>query len=332
MNQSILAFRLAAQLLILLAVPSALLAQTGSSSGYPSKPVRVIVPYQSGGAVDILARQTAKELAQLWGQAVLVENRPGSSTIGATEAVAKSPADGYTLLMTTDSTMSINPHLFAKLPYDPDKDFAPITQLILMRLLLVAHSSVSANNLTELIAQAKAKPGVLNYASYGNGSQPHLAMEMLKSKADINIVHVPYKSAPGAILAALAGEVQLATSSIPTVQSHITSGRLKVLAIGGTKRSPLMPDVHTFAEQGYPEVNAHAWYGLFAPAGSPREVISRIHRDVVRIITEPGFRDREITGKGFDLVANSPEEFAVFLHQDRLNYGAAVKSSGVRAE
>lgn len=299
---------------------------------YPSRAVRIVVAYPPGGGIDVLGRQIADRLAAQWGQPVVVENRPGGSTIPATELVAKAPADGYTILLTTDSTFSINPHLFARLPYDPKRDFQPVTMLILLQQLLVVHPSVPANSLPELIALAKAKPGTLNYASYGTGSQPHLAAEMLKAKAGIDIVHIPYKGISLAVPAVMAGEVEMTFSGIATARPQIEAGRLKALAIGGFKRSPLVPEVPTFAELGYPEVETHAWFGLFVPAGTPRSAVDRIHRDVMAILNEPAFREREIVGKGYDLVASSPEEFAVYLVRDREARGRAVKVSGARAE
>ena len=189
-----------------------------------------------------------------------------------------------------------------------------------------------AKNLAELVALARAKPGALNYGSYGSGSQPHLAAETLKSKAGVDIVHVPYKGIGFAVPAAIAGEVQLTFSGIASSQAHVKAGRLNALAIGGPARSPLMSDVPTFAEQGYPEVETHAWFGLFVPAGSPRPAVDRIQRDVAAILNDPAFRDREIVGKGYDLVASTPEAFAAYLVRDREARGQAVKLSGARAE
>jgi tripartite-type tricarboxylate transporter receptor subunit TctC len=302
-----------------------------AQSTYPTRQVRIVVAYPPGGGIDIMARQLAERLAPQWGQPVVVENRPGGSTIPATELVARSPADGHTILLTTDSTFSINPHLFAKLPYS-DGDFVAVTQLILLQQLLLAHPSVPASNLAELVALAKAKPGTLNYGSYGSGSQPHLAAETLKAKAGIDLVHIPYKGIPFAVPAAIAGEVQLTFSGIASSRAHVQAGRLKPLAIGGSKRSPLMPDVPTFAEQGYPEVETHAWFGLFVPAGTPRAAVDRIYRDVAAVFNDPAFREKEVVQKGYDLVASSPEAFAAFIVRDREARGRAVKLSGAKAE
>jgi tripartite-type tricarboxylate transporter receptor subunit TctC len=318
----------------LLSVALAALAVAGAAhaqGAWPARAVRIVVAYPPGGGIDVLARQLADRLAPQWGQAVVVENRPGGSTIPATELVARSPADGYTVLMTSDATFSINPHLFAKLPYS-DGDFVPVTQLILLQQLLLANPAVPANDLKELVALARAKPGTLNYGSYGSGSQPHLAAEMLKAKAGIDIVHIPYKGIPFAVPAAIAGEVQLTFSGIASSRAQVQAGRLKALAIGGPQRSPLMPEVPTFAEQGYPAVETHAWFGLFVPAGTPRVAVDRIYRDVAAVLREPAFREKEIVQKGYDPVASSPEEFALYLARDREARGVAVKLSGAKAE
>ena len=309
-----------------------LAAWTAHAQGtFPTRPVRIVVAYPPGGGIDVLGRQLAERLAPRWGQPVVVENRPGGSTIPAAELVAKAPADGHTILLTSDSTFSINPHLFAQLPYS-DRDFVPVTQLILLQQLLLANPAVPAKNLAELVALAKAKPGTLNYGSYGSGSQPHLAAETLKAKAGIDIVHVPYKGLSLSIPAAIAGEVDLTFSGVASSRAQVQAGRLKALAIGGPQRSPLMPDVPTFAEQGYPEVETHAWFGLFVPAGTPRAAVDRIYRDVAAILGEPGFREKDIVQKGYDLVASSPEAFAAYIVQDRAARGRAVKLSGAKAE
>lgn len=307
-------------------------AQGALAQGYPTKPVRIIVPYPAGGGLDLIARAVGNQLAQRWGQAVVVENKPGSGTIVAAEGVAKSAPDGHTLLLTTDSTITINPHLYAKLPYDPVKDFAPVTQLVFLNQLLLAHPAVPAGNLKELIAYAKANPNKLNYASYGSGSQPNLAMEMFKSQAGIEVVHVPYKGIPQAVPAVIAGEVQLTFSGAASSIAHIKGGRLKPLAIGGRSRLGLLPDVPTFAEQGFPDIPSNAWFGLFAPAGTPREVIAKLHGEITRMLKEPEFNQREVVAKGYELVASTPEEFAAFLAADSVRNARAVKISGAKVE
>src|SRR5918911_1459080 len=283
---------------------------------WPTKPVRIVVAYPPGGGIDVMARQLAEKLTGMWGQPVIVENRPGANTILATETVAKSAPDGTTVLLTTDATFSINPHLYAKLPFDTQRDFIPVTMLVLLQQLLVAHPSLPANTLEELIALAKAKPGTINYASYGSGSQPHLSGEMLKYKAGIDLVHVPYKGISLAVPAVMAGEVQLTFAGIATSLPQLKAGRIKALAIGGIKRSPLLPEVPTFAELGYPEVETHAWFGLFVPAGSPGEALERIYRDTKKILEQPDFRQKQLVDKGYDVVASSPHDFAAYIRTD----------------
>jgi tripartite-type tricarboxylate transporter receptor subunit TctC len=321
--------RLPATIAALLAV---CICATASAQSWPTRGVRIVVPYPPGGGIDILARQLADKLAPQWGQPVVVENRPGGSTIPGTDAVAKAAPDGHTILLSTDASFSINPHLFARLPYDAQRDFIPVTMLVLLQQLLVAHPALPANNLAELIALAKAKPGSLNYASYGSGSQPHLSGEMLKYRAGIDIVHVPYKGISLAVPAAMAGEVQLTFSGIASSIGPLKAGRLKAIAIGGPKRSPLLPDVPTFAELGYPEVETHAWFGLFLPAGSPREAVARIYQDAKRILDDPEFRQKQLIDKGYDVVGSSPEAFEAFLKTDSASRARAVKISGAKAE
>ena len=299
---------------------------------YPVKPIRIVVPYPAGGGIDIISRVLGERLTQRLGQPVLIDNRPGGGTLLAADLVAKAAPDGYTLMITTDSTITINPHLYTRLPYDPVKDFVPVTQLLLLNQLLLANPAVPAGNLRELIAYAKANPGKLNYASYGSGSQPHLAMEMFKNQAGIDIVHVPYKGIPQAVPAALANEVQLTFSGAASSQAHIKAGRLKALAIGGKSRLALLPDVPTFTEAGFPEVPSNAWFGLFAPAGTPRDIVIKLHAEVTRILKDPEFVQKEIVAKGYDLVANTPEEFSAFLVADSLRNARAVKISGAKAE
>lgn len=302
------------------------------AQSWPAKPVRIVVAYPPGGGIDVMARQLAEKLTPLWGQPAVVENKPGANTIVAAESVAKSAPDGYTILMTTDATFSINPHLYSKLPYDARRDFMPVTMLVLLHQFLVAHPAVPFNDLDGLIRTARANPGSINYASYGSGSQPHLAGEMLKHKAGIDLVHVPYKGISLAVPAVMAGEVQLTFAGIATSTPQLKAGRIKAIAIGGPGRSPLFAQVPTFAELGYPEVETHAWFGLFLPAGSPREAVSRIHSDVRRILEEPEFRQKQLIDKGYDVVGSGAAEFAAYIAKDSESRARAVKISGAKAE
>jgi tripartite-type tricarboxylate transporter receptor subunit TctC len=302
------------------------------AQAWPTKPVRIVVAYPPGGGIDVMARQIAEKVTPVWGQPVVVENKPGANTILATDSVAKSPADGHTILMTTDATFSINPHLYSKLPFDTQRDFIPVTMLVLLQQLLVAHPSLPANTLQELISLAKQKPGSINYASYGSGSQPHLSGEMLKNKAGIDLVHVPYKGISLAVPAVMAGEVQLTFAGIATSMPQLKAGRIKPIAIGGPKRSPLLPEVPTFTELGYPEVETHAWFGFFLPAGSPREAVARLHSDTKKVLEEPEFRQKQLIEKGYDVVGSSPDEFAAYIRKDSESRGRAVRISGAKAE
>ena len=303
-----------------------------AAHAWPTKPVRIVVAYPPGGGIDVMARQIAEKLSGPWGQPVVVENKPGANTIVATDAVAKSAADGHTVLMTTDATFSINPHLYAKLPFDTQRDFVPVTMLVLLQQMLVAHPSLPANTIPELIELAKKNPGKINYASYGSGSQPHLAGEMLKYKAGIDLTHVPYKGISLAVPAVMAGEVQLTFAGIATSTPQLRAGRIKALAIGGRSRSPLFPQVPTFAELGYPEVETHAWFGFFVPAGSPHDAVQRIYTDVKRVLDDPDFRQKQLIDKGYEVVGSSPQEFSAYIRSDYESRGRAVKISGAKAE
>jgi tripartite-type tricarboxylate transporter receptor subunit TctC len=314
--------------LLLALISFAALAQ----SPWPTKPVRIVVAYPPGGGIDVMARQIAERLGAAWSQPVVVENKPGANTIVAADAVANSPSDGYTVLMTTDATFSINPHLYANLPFDTQRDFIPVTMLVLLHQLLVAHPALPADSLQDLVKLAKAKPGTINYASYGSGSQPHLAGEMLKHKAGIDLVHVPYKGISLAVPAVIAGEVQLTFAGIATSTAPLKAGRIKALAIGGRSRSPLFPQVPTFTELGYPEVETHAWFGLFLPAGAPREAVARIHQDTRKLLEDAEFRQKQLIERGYEVVGSGPEEFTAYIRQDSESRRRAVHISGAKAE
>lgn len=313
--------------LALAAVPLAALAQA-----YPGKPVRIVVPYPPGGGVDGMARPLAERLSAKWGQPVLVENKAGAGTIIGAELVAKAPQDGYMLLLTTESTITSNPHIYPKLPYDPIKELAPVTQLIALPQMVVAHPSVAANSLGELVEFARAKPGQLNYGSYGSGSQPHLLFEGLKAQTGISLAHVPYKGIAPAITAALAGEVQLTMAGASVSRGHIQAGKLKPLAIARKQRLTLMPGVPTLAEAGFAEIDPQSWFGLFVTGGTPREIVAKIHQDVVATFADPEFRDRHMLQRGFDPVLSTPEDFAAFIQEDLKQKARLIKLSGAKAE
>jgi tripartite-type tricarboxylate transporter receptor subunit TctC len=298
---------------------------------WPTRPVKLVVPYPAGGGVDVLARALAQRLQDKWQQPVTIDNRPGANTLIGTEAVARS-TDNHTLLLTTDATFTINPHLYTKLPYDAEKDFAPVTQLVAFNQMLVANAGLPANNLKELLALAKAKPGSLSYASYGPGSQPQLATEMLKQKAGVFIVHIPYRGVPQALTAVVSGEVQLTWSGLVSARAHMTSKRIKPLAYGGKTRDSAYPDVPTMSELGFPDVDAHVWLGVFAPSNFAPALISRMHSDLLAVISGPDFRSKEIESKSFDFVGAGPDEFRRHIRSESRSRRVTIQASGAVIE
>ena len=299
---------------------------------WPSKPVRLVVGVSPGSGNDLLARALAQRLTPIWGQSVVVVNRPGAATNIATEAVARAAPDGYTVLLGQDIGLTINPHLYSKLPYDTFRDFAPITLVCNFGVVLVAHPSLAVNNVAELIALAKSEPGKIAYGSLGAGSQMHLLSEMLAHKAGIKLLHVPYKGTPEMMTATLAGEVQLAWAGMFSTHGLVSAGRLKALGFSLASRSPMMPGVPTFGELGMPEVEMGVWFGLLAPAGTPRAIVERIHADTARLLAEPEFRDKEMLPKGYEPVGAGPEEFAAFLKRDFALRREVVRISGAKIE
>jgi tripartite-type tricarboxylate transporter receptor subunit TctC len=299
---------------------------------FPSQPVKLVVPYPPGGGVDGLARPIAERLSQTWGKPVIVENRPGASTIIGTESVVKAAPDGHTLLFTTDSTVTSNPHLFKTLSYDPLKDLVPVTQLIDLHQMVVVHPSVSASSIKELVALAKAKPGTLNYASYGNGSQPHLLYEMLKKETGVNIVQVPFKGIAPALTAVIAGETQMTLGGAATSAGHMKAGRLKALAISRPARLPSHPEVPTLVEAGFPGIDPRSWFGLFAPARTPSAIVERIQKATAAVIGAPDFKEKYIDAPGYTGVGQSPAEFAKFVADDMAYKKRLISVTGITAE
>jgi tripartite-type tricarboxylate transporter receptor subunit TctC len=303
----------------------------GAPSGWPTRAVRIIVPYPAGGGVDVLARALARRLQERWGQPVTVDNRPGANTLVGTELAAHA-TDGHTLLLTTDATFTINPLLYSKLPYQLDRDFLPISRMVSFSQLFVAHPSLPANTLPELVALARKEPGKLSYASYGPGSQPQLATEMLKQKAGIFIVHVPYRGIPQALAAVVSGEVALTWAGIPSSTPYLRAGRIKALAYGGKKRTPAFPDVPTVGELGYGEVDANVWVGLFAPSSMGAAVADRVREDVVAVLREPTFKAEEIDAKDYDLVAGTPQELRAHIREELKTRAKPIRYSKTKVD
>jgi len=297
-----------------------------SAEDYPTRPIRIILPFAAGGAVDIIARTLGEKMTAAWGQPVIVDAKPGGSGIVAANLVAKSPADGYTLLMMT-ANLTINPSLHKDLPYDTQRDLAPVAELVGIPDVIVVRADVPAHNLAELIALAKRKPGKLNYASPGVGTFPHLAFELFKKQAGIDIVHIPYKGAAPATMAMLAKEVDVMPSNISDVRAHIESGAMRALAVTSATRSKALPDVPTIAESGLAGFEAAGWMGLLAPAGTPKPVIDKLNRLVVDSVKADDMT-KMLVGQGFDVMTGSPEDFAAFIARDLPRWAEAVKTSG----
>ena len=299
---------------------------------YPSRPIRMLVPYPPGGPTDLLARSLGAAFAERGGQPMVIENRPGANTNIATEICAKSPADGYTICLIS-STVSLNPFLYSKMPYDAEKDLEPVTNLVFAPEVLISGTTIPVNSFQDLVAYSKANPGRLNYGSFGLGGTPHLIAEWLKKTTGADWTHVPYKGAALALQAMASGEIHLMYLAIgsPGVVPQIKAGKLKGLLVQGSKRHPLLPEVPAFTEAGLPEYVMRTWFGLAAPAGTPRDVVRKLSAESSAIVRSPAFRERLATF-GFEPAGNTPEEFARFLAEDRVRGANLVKLSGARLE
>jgi tripartite-type tricarboxylate transporter receptor subunit TctC len=306
-------------------------ASTGSGQGYPSKPVRVIVTFPPGGTPDIYGRVMSAELTKLWNQSVVVENRTGAGGTIGTDAVAKSAPDGYTLLFAADASITIAPHLYSKLPYDPVRDFAPIVNVTAGPFVLMANPAFPPNNVKELIALVQTQPGKVSYASSGAGGQQHLAMEYIRTMAgSMDMIHIPYKGFGQGLTDVLAGNVPLIFGGITASIQLTKSGKLKALGVTSPKRAKALPDVPAIAET-LPGFDITAWYGFMAPAGTPREIVKKIHDDAVAIIRRPDFLER-LDRDGIEPVANTPEEFAAQIKTDLGNWAKIVKAAGAKLD
>ncbi len=321
------------KLIALIGAGLCLFPAVSPAQNYPNHLVKIIVPYAPGGGIDALARAISERLTAKWGQSIVVENKAGGATIIGADAVAKAPPDGHTMLLTSESTITSNPFLFDKLPYDTARDLAPVTQLVSLPQMVVAHSSVTANSLKELVDEARVKPNALNYASYGSGSLPHLFFEGLKSQGGVQITQVPYKGIAPALTAIISGEVQLTMVGATLSQGHIQSGKLKPLAIARRERLAALPQIPTLREAGFAEVDPNeSWFGLFLTGGSPAALAPRIQRDIAEAFSEPAFRERHVLARGFDPVFSTPEDFAKFIQADMRQKARLIKISGAKAE
>jgi tripartite-type tricarboxylate transporter receptor subunit TctC len=319
-------------LTVALAFAGLLSGPSANGQEFPTRLIKIIVPYPAGGGVDGLARPIAERLGRLWGQSVIIENKPGASTMIGGADVARATPDGHTLLFTSDSSITSNPHLFKKMLYDPIKELAPVTQLIDLHQFVLVHPSVGANTIKELVALAKEKPNALNYGSYGKGSQPHLLFEMLRKETGAQIQQIAYRGIAPAITAAISGEVQMTLGSVAVAAGHIESKKLKALAIGREARMPSHPEIPTLKEAGFSDIEPRSWFGLFAPAGTSPSVIGKIQKDVAAVLKEPEFQARFIERAGHTAVASTPEAFATFIQNDLKAKGNMIATAGITAE
>ena len=302
-----------------------------ASAAYPNKPIRFIVPQAAGGSTDVLSRTVGQKLSEIFGQPVVMDNRPGANGIVGTEMVAKAPADGYTLVAGGTSTVAINSSLYSKIPYDPIKDFTPVVNFAYSTSVLVVHPSVAAKTIADLIALAKSKPGELRYASAGNGSSPHLSAEVFKMMAGVNVVHVPYKGSTPGVIATVSGETALMFTGVASALAHIKAGRLRALSVNGPRRSPALTDVPTAGASGLPGFEVDFWIGMLAPAGTPNAVVARLNTEVNRILAQEDVRNR-LVALGTDVIGGSAQSFADLIKSDVARWGKAIKASGAKAD
>ena len=307
-----------------------LVAQTLAAQPYPMRPIRLVIPYPPGGPTDFVGRTVGQKLSQALGQQIVVDNRPGAGTIIGSELVARAAPDGYTLLFGTGGGTFLAPLMLPKVPYDPHRDFAPVSMLVQSPQVLVVHPSVAANSVGELVALAKAKPGALNFASVGTGTSPHLGGELFQSLAGIKLVHIPYKGTAPAVTDLISGQVHILFTSMPTVLTHVQGGRLRLLGTGGAKRSAVIPETPPIAET-LPGFELVTWYGIFAPARTPDAIIRRLNAEIVKALADPESRDR-LAAQGLEPTPMTPEELKRYTQQDSSRWARLIKAAGIRGD
>jgi tripartite-type tricarboxylate transporter receptor subunit TctC len=317
------------RILLLLAL---LLPLMGFAQSYPAKPIRVVVPYTAGGPADLLARGLGQKLNELWGQQIVVENKPGANEIIAAQDVAKSPPDGYSYLLASDAVFSLNTYLYSKLPYDPVKELAPVSRLVNANLMLVARPDFPAASVRELIDYAKKNPGKLNYGSVGAGVVNHLAMAWFNTQNGLDMQHVAYKGLVQGLQDLMTGRLDVMFAVIGGAAPHLKAGKLKGLAVSGGARNALIQEVPTFRESGYPNLDASFYFGLAAPAGTPRDILAKFAAEAAKIVKADEFSEKFLTNLGFEPVGDTPEAFAAFLRQDRELAAKKVKASGAKLD
>jgi tripartite-type tricarboxylate transporter receptor subunit TctC len=316
---------------IFLGMVSALPVSPSVAQDWPSRTVTIIVPYSAGGGVDPVARLVAQRLGERVKQQVLVDNRPGASGMIGTTAVARAKPDAYTLLMSASDVIAINPHLFANMTYDPDRDLQPVTQVVRLPFLFVSSSALPAKSLKELVALARARPGELSYASGGTGSLQHLAAAMFEAASKTRMVHVPYKGVVPALNDVLGGQVPMLFAGFPTAYPHVSGGRLRALGVTSTRRMDQAKEIPTIAEQGFPGFEVVQWFGVFLPAKAPKEVLERVHRELVAVLATPDVRER-LTGQGAEPVGSTVEQFTQFTQAESRKFARIIKDAGIRLE
>ena len=308
----------------------ALFSQNIAFAQYPTKPVHIVVPYPAGGAVDAFARVLSQKLSDLWGQQVIVDNRPGASTMIGADQVAKSLPDGYTLLLTAELTLVTVPYLHEKIPYDPLKDFAPITALVSATQALIVNPSLPVNTVKDLLALAKAKSGELTYGSFGIGSTGHLNMEVLQAMTGVRFNHIPYNGAGPAMNDVIGGHIGFMFAALSIVKGNVKAGKLRMIGVGSDHRSKEFPDVPTISESGVPGFEAKSWFGLVAPAGTPPSIIKKLNQDVTKVFSDPAFAGEYLAAQGLEPILGTPEQFSDFIRAESVKLGKVVKEAGIK--
>jgi tripartite-type tricarboxylate transporter receptor subunit TctC len=299
---------------------------------YPAKPIRVVVPYTAGGPADLLVRGLGQKLTELWGQQIVVENKPGANEIIAAQDVAKSPSDGYHYLLASDAVFSLNPYLYTKIPYDPAKNFTPVSRLVTANLMLVARPDFPASSVRELVSYARRNPGKVNYGSVGAGGVNHLAMAWFNTLNELDMQHVPYKGLVQGLQDVMTSRLDVMFAVIGGAAPLLKAGKLKGLAVSGKSRNALIPDVPTFDEAGFPSFDASFYFGLAAPAGTPRDIVAKFAAESAKIVNTAEFKEKYLNNLGFEPVGDTPEQFAAFLKQDREMAARKVKASGAKLD
>jgi tripartite-type tricarboxylate transporter receptor subunit TctC len=315
----------------LLALAAATLSTGALAQAWPSKPIKVIVPFPPGGGTDLIARGVTQKVATATGWTFVVENKPGAGGNLGVDATAKSPADGYTLVMGQTSNLAINPTLYAKLPYDPQKDLAPVVLVANAPLVMVTGATTPYRTLADAVNAAKAKPGRVNFASPGNGTVAHLTGELFQKAAQVKLQHIPYKGANQALTDVMSGQIELYMSSVPTLLGHIKQNKLRALAVTSAKRVDDLPDVPTIIESGYKGFEAVTWFGILAPAGTPKDVVSKLNAEFNKALQQPDLR-KKLADEGADPAGGTPEQFAALIKDDMVRWGKVVKESGAKLD